>query len=73
MLLPPINGEAWPLSQAGMQLLPLLSKSLDRSYAHRLRDGMLRLGVGLTFPNIDIDADFIRSATEGIPSKSVPT
>jgi hypothetical protein len=62
-LLPPMNGEAWPLSQSGMQLLPLLSKSLDRSYARRLRDGMCRLGVALTFPNIDINVD---------PSKPVP-
>ncbi len=54
--MPPINGEAWSLSLAGMQLLPLLPKTLDLTYARRLRDGMRRLNVTLTFPNIDIDA-----------------
>jgi hypothetical protein len=57
LIMPPMNGNAWPLSEPGMQLLPLLPKSFDRTFARRLRDGMGRLGVALTFPDIDLDAD----------------
>ena len=67
--LPPMNGEAWPLSRAGMELLPLLPKSFDRSYARRLRDGMKRLGVALTFPNIDIDVPLPQVATKTVHSE----
>jgi hypothetical protein len=51
------NGEVWPLSRPGMQIAPLLPKKLDLKYARRLRAGMRPLGVVLTFPDVDIDAD----------------
>jgi hypothetical protein len=51
------NGEVWPLSRSGMQIAPLLPKRLDLNYARHLRDGMRPLGVVLTFPDVDIDAD----------------
>lgn len=66
---PPLHTNVWPLSQTGEQLLPLLSKSFHRSYARRLRDGMKRLGVALTFPSIDVDADFPTGAPEIAPPK----
>lgn len=59
-LMPPMNGEVWPLSLPAMQILPLITKAFNRDYARRLRDGMKRLGVALTFPNIDIDGDLQR-------------
>jgi hypothetical protein len=69
ILLPPFQATVWPLSKTGEQLLPILSKSFHHSYVRRLRDGMKRLGVALTFPNIDVDADFPAAGPERAPPK----
>ena len=54
-LMPPDNGELWPLSVPGMEIASLLSKTFHPDYARRLRNGMKRLGVALEFPNVNID------------------
>jgi hypothetical protein len=66
LFLPTINAEFWPLSLPAMQLAPLLPKTFDRDYARRLRDGMKRIGVTVTFPTINIEED------PAIPSGAAP-
>jgi hypothetical protein len=53
---PLATDEIWTLSSAAMQLAPLLAHSFDIQYARKLRDGLRRIGVALTFPDFDINA-----------------
>jgi hypothetical protein len=54
---PPHNSQAWPLSEAGMQLAPLLIKKFNYQYAQNLRDGLERIGLKITFPDVDINKE----------------
>jgi hypothetical protein len=55
-LMMPMKGDFVLLTQAGAQLQSIIPKTFDVAYARQLQSGLSRIGVRLTFLDINVDA-----------------